>query len=44
MFKNKLLAVKAADNVIRLLPPLIVKKEEIKKAINIIDKSLREFK
>ena len=44
MFKNKLLAVKAADNVIRLLPPLIVKKEEIKKAINIIDKSLKEFK
>jgi 4-aminobutyrate aminotransferase-like enzyme len=26
------------------LPPLIVKKEEIKKAINIIDKSLKEFK
>ena len=44
IFKNRLLAVKAAGNVIRLLPPLIVKKSEIKQAINIIDKSLKDFK
>ena len=43
IFKNKLLAVKAAGNVIRLLAPLIVKKSEIKQAINIIDKSLKGF-
>ena len=43
MFKNKLLGVKAADNVVRLLPPLIIKKNEIKEAIKILDKTLGDF-
>ena len=33
IFKNKLLAVKAAGNVIRLLPPLIVKKAKLNKQL-----------
>ena len=35
---NKLLTIKAADNVIRILPPLNVKKQEIDLAIKIIKK------
>ena len=35
---NKLLTIRAADNVIRILPPLNVKKKEIDIAINIIKK------
>ena len=41
--KNKLLSVPADDNVIRLTPPLIISNEEVDKAINIIDQSLREL-
>ena len=36
--KNKLLTVKAAENVVRILPPLNVKKSEIKQALGIITK------
>jgi acetylornithine/N-succinyldiaminopimelate aminotransferase len=43
LFKNKMLAVKAAENVIRLLPPLIVTKKEIDKAIIILEKTAKEF-
>ena len=42
--KNKLLTVKASDNVIRILPPLNVKKKEIDEAIEIIKKTLQEYK
>ena len=35
---NKLLTIRAAENVIRILPPLNVKKSEINKAIKIIEK------
>ena len=38
LFQEKLLAVKASDNVVRLLPPLIVTKDEINKAVSIIEK------
>ena len=38
LFENKLLVVKASENVIRLLPPLIVNKSEIDEAISIIHK------
>ena len=38
LFQEKLLAVKASDNVVRLLPPLIVTKDEINKAVIIIEK------
>ena len=43
LFKNKMLGVKAAENVIRLLPPLIVTKKEIDKAIIILEKTAKEF-
>jgi acetylornithine/N-succinyldiaminopimelate aminotransferase len=38
LMDNKLLTIRAAENVIRILPPLNVKKEEIDIAINIIKK------
>ena len=41
--KKKLLLVPAANNVIRLLPPLNIKKEEIKIALEIIEKCFREI-
>ena len=40
--KNKLLSVVASDNVVRLAPSLIVTKDEIDKAISIIDKTFEE--
>jgi acetylornithine/N-succinyldiaminopimelate aminotransferase len=38
-----MLAVKAGDNVVRLLPPLIVEKKDINEAIRIIAKTCSEF-
>ena len=35
---NKLLTIRAAENVIRILPPLNVKKNEIKQALKVIHK------
>ena len=35
---QKLLTIRAADNVVRILPPLNVKKKELDQAIKIIDK------
>ena len=43
-YKNKLITVKASDNVIRILPPLNVKKKEIDEGIKIIKKTLQEYK
>ena len=43
LFQNKMLAVKAGDNVVRLLPPLIVEKKDIDEAIRIITKTCSEF-
>ena len=43
LIKNKLLTVTASDNIIRLAPPLIVEKQDIDKALNIIDKTLKEL-
>ena len=40
--KNKLITVKASDNVITILPPLNVKKEEIDEGIKIINKTLKQ--
>ena len=42
--KNKLLTIKAAENVIRILPPLNVKKLEIDMSIKIIKKVCKEYK
>ena len=39
-YKNKLITVKASDNVIRILPPLNVKKQEIDEGLEIIVKTL----
>ncbi len=44
LFENHLLAVKASDNVIRLLPPLIVSEQEIDEAIQIIEKTCEKLK
>ena len=41
---NKLLTIRAAENVIRILPPLNVKKNEIDLALKIIDKICLEIK
>ena len=41
---NKLLTIKAAENVVRILPPLNVKKSEIDLAIKIIRKVCKEYK
>ena len=43
LFDQKLLVVKASENVVRLLPPLIVNKNEIDEAISIIDKVCENF-
>jgi len=43
LMKNNLLAVKSSENVVRMLPPLIVKKKEIDQAIGILDKVCNNF-
>jgi acetylornithine/N-succinyldiaminopimelate aminotransferase len=40
--ENKLLTIRAAENVIRILPPLTVKKKEIDLALKIIRKVCKE--
>ena len=40
---NKLLTIRAAENVIRILPPLNVKKSEINLALKIINKVCKEL-
>ena len=44
LMKNKLLTIRAAENVIRILPPLNVKRKEINLALKIIDKVCKEYK
>ncbi len=44
LMKNKLLTIRAAENVVRVLPPLNVKKKEIDQALKIIDKVCTELK
>tara|TARA_Y100001958_G_C20873414_1_gene306687 strand:- start:17 stop:634 length:618 start_codon:yes stop_codon:yes gene_type:complete len=41
--KNKLLTIRAAENVVRILPPLNVKKKEIDLALRIINKVCSEY-
>jgi acetylornithine/N-succinyldiaminopimelate aminotransferase len=41
---NKLLTIRAAENVVRILPPLNVKKNEIDEALKIINKVCSQFK
>ena len=44
LMDNQLLTIRAAENVIRILPPLNVKKNEIDLAIKIIHKVCSELK
>ena len=44
LMDNQLLTIRAAENVVRILPPLNVKKNEINLAIKIIDKVCSEIK
>ena len=44
LMDKKLLTIKAAENVIRVLPPLTVKKKEIDLALKIISKVCKEYK
>ena len=44
LLKNKLIVVKASENIIRLFPSLIVSKEEIDEGIKIINKTCNEYK
>ena len=42
--ENNLLTIRAAENVVRILPPLNIKKIEIDQAVRIIDKVCAEYK
>ena len=44
LMDRKLLTIRAAENVIRILPPLNVKKNELDQALKIIDKVCAGFK
>lgn len=44
LFDNKLITIAARENVIRLLPPLILKKQHIDEAINIIEHTMKKSK
>jgi acetylornithine/N-succinyldiaminopimelate aminotransferase len=44
LMENKLLTIKAAENVVRILPPLNVKKNEIDQALKIINKVCSVYK
>ena len=44
LMKSKLLTIKAAENVVRILPPLNVKKSEINEALKIINKVCSKYK
>ncbi len=43
LMDNKLLTIRAAENVVRILPPLNVKKKELIQAIKIINKVCKEY-
>ena len=44
LLDNKLLTIRAAENVVRLLPPLNVKKKDIDLAIAILNKVCKNYK
>lgn len=43
LIENKLLTIRAAENVVRVLPPLNVSKRELDQAIKILDKVCKTF-
>ena len=44
LIENKLLTIRAAENTVRILPPLNVKKSELDEALEIIDKVCVKYK
>ncbi len=44
LIQSNLLTIKAAENVVRILPPLNVKKREIDEAVEILNKVCKNFK
>jgi len=44
LMENKLLTIRASENVVRVLPPLNVKKSELDEALKIINKVCSQFK
>ena len=44
LMDNKMLTIKASENVVRILPPLNVKKQEIDLAIAILKKVCQNYK
>ena len=44
LMDNRLLTIRAAENVVRILPPLNVKKKEIDQALNIINRVCERLK
>ena len=44
LMKEKLLTIRAAENVVRILPPLNVSKKEIDHAVTIINKVCKSYK
>ena len=43
LMANQLLTIRASENVVRILPPLNVKKNEIDQAIKVIHKVCKEY-
>ena len=44
LMDNRLLTIRAAENVVRILPPLNVKKNELELALKIIEKVCSQIK
>ena len=44
LMKEKLLTIRAAENVVRLLPPLNVTKQEINLGLKILDKVCKNYR
>ena len=44
LMREKLLTIRAAENVVRILPPLNVSKKEIDQAVTIINKVCKSYK
>jgi acetylornithine/N-succinyldiaminopimelate aminotransferase len=43
LFAHKMLAVGAGDNVVRLLPPLVIEEGEVREALNILSETAKTF-
>ena len=43
LFKHRMLAVGAGDNVVRLLPPLIIEESEVREALKLLGEAARAF-